>query len=82
MPKPGQDANRPLSIPTLPERALQALVTLVLEPEWEARCAPNSDGCRPGRSVHDAIGAIVIAIEKQPTYALAADIAQCFDSAC
>jgi len=79
MPKPGTDEQRPLSIPTLHDRALQALVTRVLAPEWEARFEPNSDGFRPGRSVHDAIGAIVIALEKQPKYALDADIAKGFD---
>src|SRR5919199_1319284 len=79
IPKPGKDDKRPLSIPTLHDRALQALVKLVLEPEWEARFEPNSYGFRPGRSVHDAIGAIFIAIEKQPKYALDADIAKCFD---
>jgi RNA-directed DNA polymerase len=79
IPKPGTDERRPLSIPTLHDRALQALVKLALEPEWEARFEPNSYGFRPGRSVHDAIGAIFIAIEKQPKYALDADIAKCFD---
>jgi len=79
IPKPGKDEKRPLSIPTLHDRALQALVKLALEPEWEARFEPNSYGFRPGRSVHDAIGAIFIAIEKQPKYALDADIAKCFD---
>src|SRR5262245_8744314 len=79
IPKPGKDEQRPLSIPTLHDRALQALVKLVLEPEWEARFEPNSYGFRPGRSVHDAIGAIFIAIEKPPKYALDADIAKCFD---
>ena len=78
IPKRGTDDKRPLSIPTLHDRALQALVKLVLEPEWEARFEPNSYGFRPGRSVHDAIGAIFIAIEKQPKYALDADIAKCF----
>jgi RNA-directed DNA polymerase len=66
IPKPGTDERRPLSIPTLHDRALQALVKLALEPEWEARFEPNSYGFRPGRSVHEAIGAIFIAIEKQP----------------
>ena len=66
IPKPGKDEKRPLSIPTLHDRALQALVKLALEPEWEARFEPNSYGFRPGRSVHDAIGAIFIAIEKLP----------------
>jgi RNA-directed DNA polymerase len=79
IPKPGTDDKRPLSIPTLHDRALQALVKLVLEPEWEARFEPNSYGFRPGRSVHDAIGAIFIAIEKLPKYVLDADIAKCFD---
>jgi len=79
IPKRGTDDKRPLSIPTLHDRALQALVKRVLEPEWEARFEPNSYGFRPGRSVHDAIGAIFIAIEKQPKYALDADIAKCFD---
>jgi RNA-directed DNA polymerase len=79
IPKPGTDERRPLSIPTLHDRALQALVKLALEPQWEARFEPNSYGFRPGRSVHDAIGAIFIAIEKQPKYALDADVAKCFD---
>jgi RNA-directed DNA polymerase len=79
IPKPGTDERRPLSIPTRHDRALQALVKLALEPEWEARFEPNSYGFRPGRSVHDAIGAIFTAIEKQPKYALDADIAKCFD---
>jgi RNA-directed DNA polymerase len=79
IPKPGTDQRRPLSIPTLHDRALQALVKLVLEPEWEARFEPNSYGFRPGRSVHDAIGAIFTAIEKQPKYVLDADIAKCFE---
>jgi RNA-directed DNA polymerase len=81
IPKLGTDQRRPLSIPTLHDRALQALVKLVLEPEWEARFEPNSYGFRPGRSVHDAIGAIFTAIEKQPKYVLDADIAKCFDYA-
>lgn len=79
IPKPGKDDRRPLSIPTLHDRAHQALVKLVLEPEWEARFEPNSYGFRPGRSVHDAIGAIFTAIEKLPKYTLDADIATCFD---
>jgi RNA-directed DNA polymerase len=79
IPKPGKDERRPLSIPTLHDRALQALVKLALEPEWEARFEPNSYGFRPGRSVHEAISAIFTAIEKQPKYALDADIAKCFD---
>ena len=66
IPKRGTNDKRPLGIPTLADRALQALVKLALEPEWEAKFAPNSYGFRPGRSPHDAIGAIFIAINQQP----------------
>ena len=79
IPKPGRSEHRPLGIPTLYDRALQALVKLALEPEWEARFEPNSYGFRPGRSCHDAIEAIFSSIKQKPKYALDADIAQCFD---
>jgi RNA-directed DNA polymerase len=79
IPKPGTTELRPLAIPTLYDRAHQALIKQVVEPEWEAKVAPNSYGFRPGRSVHDAIGAIVSAIKTQPKYCLDADIAKCFD---
>jgi len=77
--KPGTDEKRPLGIPTMHDRALQALVKLALEPEWEARFEPNSYGFRPGRSCHDAIGAIFTAIKHKAKYVLDADIAKCFD---
>jgi RNA-directed DNA polymerase len=45
IPKPGcREEFRPLSIPTIFDRALQGLVKLALEPEWEARFEPNSFG--------------------------------------
>jgi RNA-directed DNA polymerase len=77
--KPGTDEKRPLGIPTMYDRALQALVKLALEPEWEARFEPNSYGFRPGRSCHDAIEAIFVAINQKAKYVLDADIAKCFD---
>jgi RNA-directed DNA polymerase len=64
IPKPGSDEKRPLGIPTIDDRALQALVKLALEPEWEAKFEPNSYGFRPGRSCHDAIEAIFSSTEK------------------
>jgi RNA-directed DNA polymerase len=50
IPKPGKDEKRPLGIPTMYDRALQALVKMALEPQWEARFEPNSYGFRPGSS--------------------------------
>lgn len=79
IPKPGKTEKRPLGIPTLRNRAEQALAKLALEPEWEAQFEPNSYGFRPGRSCHDAIDAIFKAICHKPKYVLDADITQCFD---
>ena len=79
IPKPGTTETRPLGIPTINDRALQALVKLALEPEWEAKFEPNSYGFRPGRSCHDAIEAIFDSISKKAKYVLDADIAKCFD---
>ena len=79
IPKPGKDEKRPLGIPTMYERALQGLVKLALEPEWEALFEPNSYGFRPGRSAQDAIEAIFNAIKYKPKFILDADIAKCFD---
>jgi RNA-directed DNA polymerase len=77
--KPGKAEKRPLGIPTMFDRALQALVKLALEPEWEAKFEGNSFGFRPGRSTHDAIGAIFNSVSKKAKYVLDADISQCFD---
>jgi RNA-directed DNA polymerase len=54
---------------------------LALEPEWEAKFEPNSYGFRPGRSCHDAIGAIFLGLHAKAKYVLDADIEKCFDRA-
>lgn len=83
--KPGKTQKRPLGIPTVKDRAKQALCLLALEPEWEARFEANSYGFRPGRSCHDAIEAIYLTIRNKSKdkdyhkYVLDADINQCFD---
>ena len=79
IPKPGTNETRPLGIPTMYDRALQAVVKAALEPEWEALFEQNSYGFRPGRSCHDAIGAIFDSIKLKAKYVLDADIAKCFD---
>jgi len=79
IPKPDTTEHRPLGIPTIADRAKQSLVTLGLEPEWEAKFEPNSDGFRPGRSTWDAIAAIYVQINQKPKWVLDADITKCFD---
>lgn len=85
VPKPGKSEKRPLGIPTVEDRAKQALCKLALEPEWESRFEANSYGFRPGRSCQDAMEAIFSSLRKKPNdkkfqkYVLDADISKCFD---
>ncbi|NEP22431.1 group II intron reverse transcriptase/maturase [Moorena sp. SIO3I6] len=79
IPKPGRAQKRPLGIPTMYDRTLQALTKMAIEPEWEAKFEANSYGFRPGRSCHDAIEAIFKQISQKQKWVLDADIAKCFD---
>ena len=81
IPKAG-GKQRPLGIPVLVDRVLQARVVNALEPEWEARFEPRSYGFRPGRGCHDAIDAIFhVARGANPRrrWVLDADLAAAFD---
>ena len=74
--------QRPLGIPVIADRALQAQVVNALEPEWEARFEPKSYGFRPGRGCHDAIERLhKTAKGKLPErcWVLDADLAAAFD---
>jgi len=79
IPKPGTKERRPLAILPMIDRCKQALVKLALEPEWEMRFEAHSYGYRPGRGVHDAIAAILVAIERHPTFVYSTDIEGAFD---
>lgn len=80
IPKPGKQEKRPLGIPTIRDRAKQALAKLALEPEWEAIFEPNSYGFRPGRNTMDAIEAIFLSLHHNtPKWIYDADIRKCFD---
>lgn len=77
--KPGKTERRPLGIPTIRDRSIQALVKLALEPQWEARFEPNSYGFRPGRSCHDAIESVFNYNRGRHIHIFDADIHKCFD---
>ena len=74
--------RRPLGIPVIVDRVLQARVATALEPEWEARFEPRSYGFRPGRSCQDAVQAIFTTV-KGPSparrWVLDADLKAAFD---
>ena len=72
---------RPLGIPTVFDRAVQALYQLGVDPVVEAKSDPNSFGFRKNRSTHDAITAIRSLLDKSthPHWILEVDIAKCFD---
>jgi RNA-directed DNA polymerase len=73
---------RPLGIPVVQDRCLQALVKNALEPSWEARFEGISYGFRPGRSCHDAIAKIYLLATPHRTkkWVLDADIKGAFDN--
>jgi RNA-directed DNA polymerase len=73
--------KRPLGIPTMKDRAMQALHLLALEPISETRADPNSYGFRPGRASRDAAVASynALACRNRASFVLDADIAGCFD---
>lgn len=74
--------KRPLGIPTIRDRCLQAIVKNALEPCWEAQFEGTSYGFRPGRSTHDAISKIYNAVRPhtRKKWILDADITGCFDN--
>jgi len=74
--------KRPLSIPTMQDRAMQALHKLALAPVAETMADRNSYGFREGRSCADAIAAAFNALSKpnSATWVMEGDIKGCYDN--
>jgi RNA-directed DNA polymerase len=74
--------QRPLGIPTITDRCLQAMAKQALEPEWEARFEGSSYGFRPGRGCQDAIQKIYnLALPKnRKKWVVDADVKGAFDN--
>jgi len=72
---------RPLGIPTMTDRAMQALYLLAVDPIVEHSADPNSYGFRQQRSTADAIEQCFLALSKRrsPQWILEGDIRSCFD---
>ena len=73
--------KRPLSIPTIRDRAMQALYLMALEPIAEAHADKNSYGFRRNRSCRDAIEQVFSCLSQRYSseWILEADIKSCFD---
>ena len=74
--------KRPLSIPTMYDRAMQALYKLALAPVAETTADKNPYGFREDRSCADAVQAAFNALSKpnSATWVLEGDIKGCFDN--
>ena len=78
IPKPGTAEQRPLSIPPVRDRIVQAAAKIVLEPVFEADFLPASFGFRPKRSAHDALQVLVDERGRGRRWVAETDIASCF----
>ena len=79
IPKPGTtDEQRPLSIPAVRDRIVQAALKIVLEPIFEADFAPCSFGFRPKRGQHDALQVLVDETWRGRRWVVETDVADCF----
>jgi len=74
--------QRPLGIPAVLDRCLQAMVKNALEPYWEAKFEDSSYGFRPGRGCHDAVERIfnLASAKGKRKWVLDADIKGAFDN--
>lgn len=79
--------KRPLGIPTITDRCIQAMVKNALEPFWEAKFEATSYGFRPARSCKDAYQRIFVNLKSTPQgkpskkqWIVEGDIKGCFDN--
>ncbi len=79
IPKPN-GGERPLGIPTVKDRVVQAAVKLVLEPIFEADFTDNAYGYRPRRSAQDAVKAVHKALKAGYVHVVDADLSKFFDT--
>jgi len=78
--KPGSREKRPLGIPCVRDRVVQAAVRLVIEPIFERGFAPHSYGFRPGRGCKDALREVDRLLQAGYTHVVDADLKAYFDS--
>jgi len=80
IPKPGREELRPLSIPAVRDRIVQAAARTVIEPIFEAGMLECSFGFRPRRSAHDALQVLIDEAWGGRRWVAESDIANCFEA--
>jgi group II intron reverse transcriptase/maturase len=81
IPKPGRsNEQRPLSIPAVRDRIVQAATKILLEPVFEADFLDCSFGFRPRRSPHDALQVLIDESWRGRRWVVETDIANCFSA--
>jgi RNA-directed DNA polymerase len=80
IPKPGREELRPLSIPAVRDRVVQAATKIVVEPIFEADMLECSFGFRPERSAHDALQVLVDEAWRGRRWVVESDVANCFEA--
>ena len=80
IPKPGSTEMRPLGIPTVRDRVVQAAIVNVIEPIFERDFAEHSYGFRPGRGCKDALRRVNELIKSDHVFVVDADLKGYFDT--
>ena len=80
IPKPGSTETRPLGIPTVRDRVVQAAIVNVIEPIFERDFAEHSYGFRPGRGCKDALRRVEQLLQAGYVHVVDADLKGYFDS--
>lgn len=80
IPKPGTNETRPLGIPTVRDRVVQAAIVNVIEPIFERDFAEQSYGFRPGRGCKDALRRVDELLQAGYTHVVDADLKGYFDT--
>ncbi len=80
IPKPGTHETRPLGIPTVRDRVVQAAIVNVIEPIFERDFAEHSYGFRPGRGCKDALRRVDHLLKAGYVHVVDADLKAYFDS--
>jgi RNA-directed DNA polymerase len=80
IPKPGSVEKRPLGIPTVRDRTVQAALRNVIEPIFEREFAQHSYGFRPGRGCKDALREVDRLLKQGYVHVVDADLRSYFDT--